>query len=167
MRLYHRWKSFSLICSLDCWAAGLAMPLRGSISKVILSCSNFCLASSAALANSSSWIALLSLHSGQVLFAVGSPPCGEPGYNELWQVHANAGTGVSIVYKNGVSYKAWFKRFEISLVWPYALFYEMQVVFYKTFVGVDRHKLTVFYLKSFDMDSVQVGKAVFNNNLII
>ena len=24
---------------------------------------------------------------------------------------------------------------------------------------VDRHKLTVFYLKSFDMDSVQVGKA--------
>ena len=26
---------------------------------------------------------------------------------------------------------------------------------------VDRHKLTVFYLKSFDMDSVQVGKAVF------
>ena len=26
---------------------------------------------------------------------------------------------------------------------------------------VDRHKLTVFYLKSFDKDSVQVGKAVF------
>ena len=26
---------------------------------------------------------------------------------------------------------------------------------------VDRHKLTVFYLKSFGMDSVQVGKAVF------
>ena len=26
---------------------------------------------------------------------------------------------------------------------------------------VDRRKLTVFYLKSFDMDSVQVGKAVF------
>jgi len=26
---------------------------------------------------------------------------------------------------------------------------------------VDRHKLTVFYLKSFDMDSVQVRKAVF------
>ena len=26
---------------------------------------------------------------------------------------------------------------------------------------VDRHKLTVFYLNSFAMDSVQVGKAVF------
>ena len=26
---------------------------------------------------------------------------------------------------------------------------------------VDRHKLTVFYPKSVDMDSVQVGKAVF------
>ena len=25
---------------------------------------------------------------------------------------------------------------------------------------VDRHKLIVFYLKSFDMDSVQVGKAI-------
>ena len=41
----------------------------------------------------------------------------------------------------------------------------MQVVFYKTFVGVDRHKLTVFYLKSFDMDSVQVGKAVFGKEI--
>ena len=30
-----------------------------------------------------------------------------------------------------------------------------------TLLVVDRHKLTVFYLKSFDMDSVQVGKAVF------
>ena len=28
-------------------------------------------------------------------------------------------------------------------------------------VDTDRHNLTVFYLKSFDMDSVQVGKAVF------
>ena len=27
---------------------------------------------------------------------------------------------------------------------------------------VDRLKLTVFYLKSFDMDSVQVGKAVYS-----
>ena len=26
---------------------------------------------------------------------------------------------------------------------------------------LDRHKLTVFYLNSFAMDSVQVGKAVF------
>lgn len=30
---------------------------------------------------------------------------------------------------------------------------------------VDRHKLTVFYLKSFDMDSVQVGKAVFGKEI--
>ena len=29
----------------------------------------------------------------------------------------------------------------------------------------DRHKLTVFYLKSFDMDSVQVGKAVFGKEI--
>ena len=30
---------------------------------------------------------------------------------------------------------------------------------------VDRHKLAVFYLKSFDMDSVQVGKAVFGKEI--
>ena len=30
---------------------------------------------------------------------------------------------------------------------------------------MDRHKLTVFYLKSFDMDSVQVGKAVFGKEI--
>ena len=30
---------------------------------------------------------------------------------------------------------------------------------------VDRHKLTVFYLKGFDMDSVQVGKAVFGKEI--
>ena len=30
---------------------------------------------------------------------------------------------------------------------------------------VDRHKLTVFYLKSFDMDSVQVGKAVLGKEI--
>ena len=30
---------------------------------------------------------------------------------------------------------------------------------------MDRHKLTVLYLKSFDMDSVQVGKAVFGNEI--
>ena len=30
---------------------------------------------------------------------------------------------------------------------------------------VDRHKLTVFYLKSFDMDPVQVGKAVFGKEI--
>ena len=30
---------------------------------------------------------------------------------------------------------------------------------------VDRHKLTVLYLKSFDMDSVQVGKAVFGKEI--
>ena len=32
---------------------------------------------------------------------------------------------------------------------------------------VDRHKLTVFYLKSFDMDSVQVGKAVFGKRIAL
>ena len=30
---------------------------------------------------------------------------------------------------------------------------------------VDRHKLTVFYPKSFDMDSVQVGKAIFGKEM--
>ena len=30
---------------------------------------------------------------------------------------------------------------------------------------LDRHKLTVFYPKSFDMDSVQVGKAVFGKEI--
>ena len=32
---------------------------------------------------------------------------------------------------------------------------------YLLLLVVDRHKLTLFYLKSFGMDSVQVGKAVF------
>ena len=32
-------------------------------------------------------------------------------------------------------------------------------------VDTDRHNLTVFYLKSFDMDSVQVGKAVFGKEI--
>ena len=32
---------------------------------------------------------------------------------------------------------------------------------------MDRHKLTVFYLKSFDMDSVQVGEAVFGKEIPI
>ena len=35
----------------------------------------------------------------------------------------------------------------------------------KLLLVVDRHKLTVFYLKSFDMDSVQVGKAVFGKEI--
>ena len=32
-------------------------------------------------------------------------------------------------------------------------------------VDTDRHNLTVFYLKSFDMDSMQVGKAVFGKEI--
>ena len=41
-----------------------------------------------------------------------------------------------------------------------------EVTFIKDFwLVVDRHKLTVFYLKSFDMDSVQVGKAVFSKEI--
>ena len=32
---------------------------------------------------------------------------------------------------------------------------------------VDRHKLTVFYLKSFDMDSMQVGKAAFGKEMVL
>ena len=32
-------------------------------------------------------------------------------------------------------------------------------------VDTDRHKLTVFYLEIFDMDSVQVGKTVFGKEI--
>ena len=43
----------------------------------------------------------------------------------------NIGTGVSIIFKIWVIYKAWFERFEFFIVWPYAVFRKMQVVFYK------------------------------------
>ena len=38
--------------------------------------------------------------------------------------------------------------------------------FFPLLLVVDSHKLTVFYLKSFDMDSVQVGKAVFGKEIL-
>ena len=40
--------------------------------------------------------------------------------------------GVSIIFKNRVFYKAWFKGFEFFIVWPFAVFHKMQVVFYKS-----------------------------------
>ena len=39
------------------------------------------------------------------------------------------------------------------------------IVEHNFWLVVDRQKLTVFYLKSFDMDSVQVGKAVFGKEM--
>ena len=41
-------------------------------------------------------------------------------------------TGVSIIFKNRVFYKAWFEGFEFFIVWPYTVFHKMQVVFYKS-----------------------------------
>ena len=41
-------------------------------------------------------------------------------------------SGVSIIFKNRVFYKAWFKGFEFFIVWPFAVFHKMQVVFYKS-----------------------------------
>ena len=47
------------------------------------------------------------------------------------------------------------KKFEAAFVnWNYLLL-----------LVVDRHKLTLFYLKSFGMDLVQVGKAVFGKEI--
>ena len=40
--------------------------------------------------------------------------------------------GVSIIFKIRVIYKAWFEGFEFFIVWPYAVFHKMQVVFYKS-----------------------------------
>ena len=41
-------------------------------------------------------------------------------------------TGVSIIFKIRVFYKARFEGFEFSIGWPYAVFHKMQVVFYKS-----------------------------------
>ena len=41
-------------------------------------------------------------------------------------------TGVSIIFKIRVFYKARFEGFEFFIRWPYAVFYKMQVVFYKS-----------------------------------
>ena len=40
--------------------------------------------------------------------------------------------GVSIIFKIRVFYKARFEIFEFFIRWPYAVFYKMQVVFYKS-----------------------------------
>ena len=40
--------------------------------------------------------------------------------------------GVSIIFKIRVFYKARFEGFEFFIRWPYAVFYKMQVVFYKS-----------------------------------
>ena len=39
---------------------------------------------------------------------------------------------VSIIFKIRVFYKARFEGFEFFIRWPYAVFYKMQVVFYKS-----------------------------------
>ena len=41
-------------------------------------------------------------------------------------------SGVSIIFKIRVFYKARFEGFEFFIRWPYAVFYKMQVVFYKS-----------------------------------
>ena len=41
-------------------------------------------------------------------------------------------TGVSIIFKTRDFYKARFEGFEFFIRWPYAVFYKMQVVFYKS-----------------------------------
>ena len=43
-----------------------------------------------------------------------------------------AKAGVSIIFKIRVFYKARFEGFEFFIRWPYAVFYKMQVVFYKS-----------------------------------
>ena len=38
--------------------------------------------------------------------------------------YAISGAGVSIIFKNRVFYKAWFKGFEFFIVWPFAVFHK-------------------------------------------
>ena len=58
--------------------------------------------------------------------------------SQLWLMrrasdcHFNLGAGVSIIFKIRVFYKARFEGFEFFIRWPYAVFYKMQVVFYKS-----------------------------------
>ena len=40
--------------------------------------------------------------------------------------------GVSIIFKIRVFYKACFEGFEFFIVWPYAVFHKMQIIFYKS-----------------------------------
>ena len=44
----------------------------------------------------------------------------------------NLRSGVSIIFKIRVFYKARFEGFEFFIRWPYAVFHKMQVVFYKS-----------------------------------
>ena len=48
---------------------------------------------------------------------------------KCWNLKLRA--GVSIIFKIWVFYKARLERFEFSIGWPYAVYHEMQVVFYK------------------------------------
>ena len=41
-------------------------------------------------------------------------------------------SGVSIIFKIRVFYRARFEGFEFFIRWPYAVFHKMQVVFYKS-----------------------------------
>ena len=41
-------------------------------------------------------------------------------------------SGVSIIFKIRVFYKARFEGYEFFIRWPYAVFHKMQVVFYKS-----------------------------------
>ena len=50
----------------------------------------------------------------------------------LLQILDVVGPGVSIIFKIGVFYKAWFEGIEFFIVWPYAVFHKTQVVFYKS-----------------------------------
>ena len=47
-------------------------------------------------------------------------------------IHIIFSAGVSIIFKSRVFYKARFEGFEFFIRWPYAVFYKMQVVFYKS-----------------------------------
>ena len=40
-------------------------------------------------------------------------------------------SGVSIIFIIWVFYKAWFERIEFFIVWPFAVFHKMQIVFNK------------------------------------
>ena len=49
-----------------------------------------------------------------------------------WGAVGQGQPGVSIIFKIRFFYKARFEGFEFFIRWPYAVFYKMQVVFYKS-----------------------------------
>ena len=49
-----------------------------------------------------------------------------------WSNIIHTFAGVSIIFEIRVIYKARFEGFEFFIVWPYAVFHKMQVVFYKS-----------------------------------